>query len=310
MTTDNPATFQAMRELVEENFRPQQVVVPMPGGSQPLLPILLTPTGQALHRFNRRDFEAMATAPFERRGKATLQTVESFIAHVKRFADQDSAIFANFDGTAPSLLAVLDYHRAGAEAAPRWGLHRAEFNFPLSDQWKAWTGQNAKPMNMVEFALFLEDRVLDVLDVAADDPSLNADQQMYLRATGGSLASKTSLLAIASSLKVNETSKLTEARNLSSGEAQIQFQNTHETQVRGDLVKIPSAFVIAIPVFKGSPDHFRILARFRYRKADGGLKFWFELWNVDPTFDVAFREACRAVEAETTLPLLFGKPEA
>lgn len=308
MTTDNPATFQAMRELVEEQFRPQQQAVPFPDGPQ--LPILLHPTGQTLVKFTRAEFEAMADAPFERRGKATLQTVESFIAHVKRFADGDSAIFANFDRAAPSLLAVLDYHRAGATAAPRWGHHRADFNFPLSDQWKAWTGRDRKPMSMIEFALFLEDRVLDVQDIAADDPGLNADQRLYLKATGGSLAGKGSLLAISMSLKVNESSTVKEARNLTSGEAQIQFEDSHETQVRGDTVKMPSAFVIAIPVFKGATDFFRILARFRYRKTAEGLKFWYELWNVDATFDVAFREACEAVENETGLPLLFGKPEA
>lgn len=308
MTTDNPATFQAMRELVEEQFRPQLKAVPFP--DVPELPILLHPTGQTLTKFTRAEFEAMADAPFERRGKASLQTVESFIAHVKRFADGDSAIFANFDRAAPSLLAVLDYHRAGATAAPRWGHHRADFNFPLSDQWKAWTGRDRKAMSMIEFALFLEDRVLDVQDIAADDPGLNADQRLYLKATGGSLAGKGSLLAISLSLKVNESSTVKEARNLTSGEAQIQFEDSHETQVRGDTVKMPSAFVIAIPVFKGATDFFRILARFRYRKTNEGLKFWYELWNVDATFDVAFREACEAVENETGLPLLFGKPEA
>ncbi len=307
MTTETAATLSAMRDLIEAHFRPDQDVVPMPAGNE--LPFLLHAAGQTLHKFTLSDFEAMSAEPFERRGTAVLQTVESFIDHVKRFADPDSAIFANFDRQAPSLLAVLDYHRAGAEAKPRWGHHRARFDFPLSDQWKAWIGQNRKPMGMIEFALFLEDRVLDVLDVGVDDPDLNDEQRLYLKATGGSLAGKGSLLAIATSLKVNETSKVTEARNLTSGEAQIQFENSHETQVRGDLVKMPSAFVIGIPVFKGSADVFRILARFRYRKGEGGLKFWFELWNVDPTFDVAFREACDVVKTETGLQLLFGKPE-
>jgi len=306
--SDHPETFYAMRELIEEQFRPVQQAVPMPVGNH--LPVLLHPSGQTLTKFTRADFEAMADAPFERRGKATLQTVESFIAHVTRFADADSAIFANFDRKAPSLLAVLDYHRKTAEGKPRWGKHRADFNFPLSDQWLAWIDQNKKPMSMMDFALFLEDRVLDVLDVDPETNDLNEDQKLYLKATGGSLAGKGTLLAISTSLKVNETSILKEARNLTSGEVQIQFEDEHKTEVRGDIIKVPSAFIIAIPVFKGSPDRFRILARFRYRKASGGLTFWYELWNIDPTFDVAFREACDAVAATTELPVLFGKPEA
>jgi uncharacterized protein YfdQ (DUF2303 family) len=308
MTTETPATVQALRDLIEAHFRPDQGAVLRPADNA--LPFLLHPTGQTLTKFTRSDFEAMADAPFSRRGKAVLQTVESFIAHVKRFADPDSAIFANFDRQAPSLLAVLDYHRAGAEAAPRWGHHRAEFGFPLSDQWKAWTGRDRKAMSMIEFALFLEDRVLDVMDIALDDPALNDDQRLYLKATGGSLAGKGTLLAISTSLKVNESSQVKEARNLTSGETQIQFADEHQTEVRGDIVKLPSAFVIAIPVFKGSPDFFRILARFRYRKTSEGLRFWFELWNADATFDVAFREACQAVEQQTGLPVMFGKPEA
>jgi len=310
MASETSDTISAIRDLVQEHFIPTLDPVPRVGSDGNYLPVMLHPTGQTLTKFTRADFEAMADAPFERRGKATLQTVESFIAHVKRFADSDSVIFANFDRESPSLLGVIDYHCAGAESGPRWGRHRADFNFPLSDQWKAWVVRDRKPMTMMEFALFIEDRVLDVQDIDIESGDLNADQRLYLRATGGSLAGKGTLLAISTSLKVNETSAVKEARNLTSGETQIQFEDSHQTEVRGDTVKLPSAFVIAIPVFKGSKDFFRILARFRYRKTGEGLKFWYELWNVDATFDVAFREACALVESETGLPLLFGKPEA
>lgn len=43
--------------------------------------------------------------------------LESFIAHAKRFADGDSALFADPSPTAPRLTSVLDYHRARVKMA-------------------------------------------------------------------------------------------------------------------------------------------------------------------------------------------------
>ncbi len=99
-----------------------------------------------------------------------------------------------------------------------------------------------------------------------------------------------------------------EARNLSSGEGQLVFDSQH-VDADGKPLTVPNLFMICIPIFARG-DLYRLLARLRYRKANGGLVFWFELWRHDLAFEQAFAEACDKVAAATGLPLFIGAPEA
>jgi hypothetical protein len=68
-------------------------------------------------------------------------------------------------------------------------------------------------------------------------------------------------------------------------------------------------FFISIPVFaKG--EYYRIAARLRYRKTAEGVKFWYDLWRPDLSFDHAFTEAVGKVDAATPATVFFGAPEA
>src|SRR4051812_4614409 len=106
------------------------------------------------------------TNPERRKGTAQLGDLASFIAHVIRFKDEDSVLFADPTVTAPKLTAVLDYHRKGPTADPRFLQHRAIYPFPLSDEWKAWKAKDGQEISQQEFAEFLEDRISDVADPA------------------------------------------------------------------------------------------------------------------------------------------------
>lgn len=249
-------------------------------------------------------FSSYRDTPIRRTGTAALTDLDSLIEHVNRFKDEDSILYASDDRSAPSITAVLDYHRAGADASPRFGRHRAKFAFPLSDEWKAWNAANKKPLRMVEFAAFLEDRIIDVLD---DSEGLPDDMARFVKAIGGNIASPTKLMEISVGLKVNEKSAVAETVNLSSGEGEITFASQH-TDGAGKPLRVPNLFLIGVPVFKNGPA-YRIACRLRYRKADGGLVFWYELWREDRVFDDAFREAVARTKADTGLPVLMGTPE-
>lgn len=67
--------------------------------------------------------DARAATPRARMGTAQHDELDSFIAHVNRFKDNASAIFADIQ--AVRLTAVLDYHPSGPSGA-RWGRHRPE----------------------------------------------------------------------------------------------------------------------------------------------------------------------------------------
>lgn len=298
--------IEAVRRLVEDHTTAKHIALfdPLTGDSAPAYIC-----GDGIARIDPGVFEGYAANPRFRHGTAQFTQIESLIGHVNRFKDEDSVLFAIEDRTKPSITAVIDYHRAGtiAEAEARFGKHRAVFPFPLSDEWTAWQDQDKKPMAMADFAAFLEDRIVDVLDMIPGEDSLPEDMQKFVNAIGGRIASPSRLLELSVGLKVHEKSNVSEAVNLATGEAQIQFVSEH-VDGSGAPLKVPNLFLIGIPVFKNG-QFYRLAARLRYRKTPGGLAFWYELWRADRVFDHAFRDGCERARVETDLPLLFGTPE-
>ncbi len=294
------------RELVEAYIKPVLTSISDPTGGV-VAPFAMTPGGAQV--IPAKAFDDYRPQPVRRIGVAHLTSLDSIIAHALRFKDEDSAIFANDDRKAPSLTVVLDYHRIGADSDPRFGQHRAHFAFPLSDEWTAWTEQDGQQMRMVEFAEFLEDRIIDVLYVIPEEDELSDDLKKFINAGGGeaTIATPQRLVELARGLQVHESSAVREVRNLSTGEAQISFTSEH-TDANGEPLRIPGLFLIGIPVFRNGPI-YRIAARLRYRKTPTGVVFWYDLWRTDRVFDHAFKESCERAEVETELPLFFGKPE-
>lgn len=244
--------------------------------------------------------------PERRTGTATLTRLDSFIAHIMRFKDADSIVFARDDRNTPALTAVLDYHREGSESDPRFGKHRTVFNFPLSDEWKVWQKFDKHQMDQREFAEFIEDRIVDI-EFVEDIDSLSEEMQRYIGTTNaGRIATPTRMHELSTNLEVYENSVIKQVQKLQTGEAQIRFESEH-VDAAGAPVDIPALFIICIPVF-AHDGYYRIVARLRYR-ATGGLKFWYELWRTDLVFDDAFDKACERVKIETELPLLVGSPE-
>lgn len=297
------------RRLVEDYVKAEIVTI-----SEPVtgLRVAAVRSGNSITPLGPQAFDAYRDEPLRRRGTATVTSLDSLIDHINRFKDPGSAVFANDDRAAPSLTAVIDYHNAGpdSDAAPRFGEHRSVFAFPVSDEWNAWNGQNAQPMAMADFAAFLENRIIDVLYLIPSEDSLPEDVQRLIDTLGGdtTVATPNKLMELARGLQINENAVVQEAVNLATGEGIVRFQSEH-TDEHGQPVKVPSIFLIGIPVFRNGP-LYRIAARLRYRKSGGRLTFWYELWRTDRTFDHAFKEAVERVRVETELPVLFGKPEA
>ena len=265
----------------------------------------------------RHELGDWRTGPERLQGTATLTRLESLIEHVNRFKDDDSVIYASEDRSNPKLTAVLNYHErrntpfseVGEEIStevprPRWGDHRAVFNFPISDEWKAWTGANTKWFSMPDFAKFIEDRIIDVSD---DHANLPADLADLVKRTNGKIASSARLMELSVNLEVFEGSKAGQKINLQSGEAAFEMTSEHVDKA-GKKLSIPGMFVIRIPVFKHDVA-YRLGARLRYRKTGDGLVFSYELFRHDAAFDDAVKNAAETVAERTELPLFFGSPE-
>lgn len=255
--------------------------------------------------------EEFRQRPAQRTGKATAQTLASFIALTVRHMDDDSAVFADMTWTAPKFTAVIDYHRRAMEEhgeavadighEPRWLKHTIGYTFPLGEDWKLWVEQNGKPMKQGDFAAFIEDRIAD-LSAATDSEK---DELEYLFKC--KIADPFEVLQLSRGLSISVDAKVTRAQNLTTGEAEIQYSEVHNDS-GGQKLTVPGLFMVALPVFYGGAP-VRLPARLRYRVSGGNIVWFFQLWRPDVYVTEQIRKDRDAVAVETGLPVYEGAPE-
>lgn len=261
-------------------------------------------SGKASLKSVKAFLDEYRTAPERREGTATLTTLASFCDHVKRFMDDHSVIFADVENRKDAkLIAVIDYHMKTFAGAPRFGKHRGVYQFPLSEEWKAWDKVDGKEMDQRAFAQHIEDRILDIMPPAEAGKFV----QDFAANLGGSLASAQRMKELADGISIRVDTAVTNTQNLSTGEGQINFQETHGAEGGGPL-KVPKGFAIGIPVFKGG-DVYSMPVRLRYRKHENKILWMFLLYRSDRVWDDAIKIACDFAHAETGRQLLYGRPE-
>jgi uncharacterized protein YfdQ (DUF2303 family) len=244
------------------------------------------------------------TAPERKVGTAYLHEPESFVNHVNRMKDIHTALFASCDPEKPRVTAVYDYHQI--DGAPRFMLHRGVYPFPLSDEWKAWTAHNGirKAMDQEQFAEFLEDRAPDLCQ-----PGLAGKKTTeYVDALECSLATPGQIVALARGLSVRVEHNVVNAVKLASGETQMQWKEEHR-DVNGEALRIPGAFLIAIPIFVGGEANV-LPVRLRYRVRDGSVTWFYELALVELLFREAINTELAKIHAGVELPIYIGTPES
>lgn len=263
--------------------------------------------------------------PLRRKGTARLSDLDSIIAWANRFKSEDSALFANPDMDAPSLTCIADYHvRGPATVDPQKGdplarhcHHRAVYNFPLSDEWLAWTGAAGEPMEKDDFGEFIEANAKDIMDptpaitkAAVSDSNEPFENRLIETAKRieGRYGQLTELLTISKRFHVYESNELKVVSNRDTGEREIQFLNEHKT-ADGAPVKIPNLIIIAIPVFRGGPI-YRMPVRFRYRTMGAALHFTLTIYNPEKAFTASLQESIDIAVERTELPAFMGAPEA
>jgi hypothetical protein len=248
--------------------------------------------------------------PRRKEGIAVLQTLDSFSSHVTRHRTDNSAIFADRFGEKPKLLCIFDYHPkfpakdgSPTDGKADWCRHKARYDFPLSDEWGAWVARSGKEFGQEEFAEFIEQRVYDLMDTG----KASDDIREYAELLGMSLASPSRMVELSRGLSVHVGKRVQNHANLGSGEATISYVTEHSGP-DGAPLKIPGAFLVAIPVFRAG-ERFQILVRLRYRVRGGVVSWLYELTRAQDVFDTAFDEACEKAAEDTELPLFVGSPE-
>lgn len=279
-------------------------VISVERGSIAKAAILSIPEGRTLESV-KKYLDDYLDFPERRMGTSQHTTLDSFIASTDRFKDAHSAIYLDdLNRAQPVLVAVFDYHEPIADDGhARYGVHRAQYAFPVSDEWKAWTGAVGKQMSQTDFATFLEDRIAEVLTPDAAGASVRD----FAQTVGITLATPQRLVELSKGLQVSVDRKVANAVNLSTGEAQFNFVETHNDR-DGAPLKVPNGFAIGIPVFRNGV-RYPIPVRLRYRVKEGAVLWSIALSNLDKYFEDAISEAATIVAEKTLLTVFRGRPE-
>lgn len=300
---------QAIIDAVERLVQPTEIQLEDDEQGRPR--VIALPKGLELKSLKPFEDERRER-PERRSGTAHHTTLASFCAAVTRFSDPHSAIFADDNPKAPRLTAVFDYHEANTrdengkllvEGDARFGQHRAVYAFPLSQEWLAWT-RLPESLSQRDFAEFLEEHVANVMD----PERVGEGTRELAEQLGITIASPSQLLTLSRGLAVRVESKVVQANNLSTGEMEIQYEETHKDRAGGGPLKVPSGFVLSIPVFRGGAP-YAIVARLRYRVQGAAITWRIMLHRADDALRDAFGEACEEAE-KTGVPLFYGSPES
>lgn len=257
------------------------------------VPCAVSPSGAVTPLKNVLEIaQSLATAPLRRKGTSTHTELASFIAHINRFKDGDSAVFADIDGV--KLTAVLDYHKTGPIEmnGQRWGEHRSVYACPLSEQWKRWTEHDGDQMSQDAFAQFIEDHMDDLAS-----PSGNGEDK--------DLPMPSDVLTMARNLVINSRGAFSRSINPTTGESSLVCKDEHDVSTS---TKIPRAFLLGIPVFAAGRG-YRVEARMRMNVGGGRAMFSYVLYRREEILRDAFDEVRTIVADKTALPLFAGSPE-
>lgn len=240
--------------------------------------------------------------PVRRRGSAHFDRQDSFEEHTNRFKSAHSTLWAQRgDRSDSTLTSVLNYHQAG-DGLPEFGDHRGVYTFPVTDEWKAWLGSDGEVMSQGQFAAFIEEHLVNVIDPNKAPDMLAALEELDLL-----VAKPADLLQMSRGMRVHESAEVTNAQNLTSGETEFVF-NVEHRDATGNKLKVKNAFVVRFPIFQGG-EEFSLLAFLRYRVQSGRVSWFYALHKAEQVFDQAFEFACEEAQKATGLPLFFGKPE-
>lgn len=245
--------------------------------------------------------EAWREHPARRKGTATVNTLASLSALVKRHMTADSVVFCATSWPSPSITAVINYHELAANGKAQFGDHRINYPFPLTDEFKAWAEQDGKAMKQADFASFIEERVAE-LALATSQEETEFGQLFQTK-----MANPGEMLALSRGLEIHVAGTVKQNVRLQSGEGSIMFEEEHRDSNNQPVV-VPGLFMISVPAFlDGEP--VRLPARLRYRVSGGSIAWFYQLYRWKELLRDRVISDVRTVGNDTGLPVYEGSPE-
>lgn len=243
--------------------------------------------------------EKYRLVPERRRGTAQATTLQSFIDLINYHKDESSALFAKAAWPGPSLTAIVDYHKV--DKKPRHLDHRIVYEFPVTDEFKAWIDFDGKPFTQGEFAAFIEEHAAELAS------PFDKERADYTSLFKTDFATPTMMITLSRGLQVNVEAVVKNHVTLQSGEGEIQFVEEHVDK-KGDKLKVPGLFMVSVPAFlDGEP--LRLPARLRYRVGGGKVTWFYQLYRWKFWLRDRVQQDLGVVERETAIKAFEGSPE-
>lgn len=301
--TENGAVIDLAQRLA--TLEDVEVIGPRGDGmaGTPARRVLVIPDGKKVTSL-KPFLDEYAERPDRKKGTAEILSLASLIEHANTFKGASTVVFVDDNPEKPSVTVVYDYNEAGPDGRPCFGQHRARYEFPVSEEWKAWVQGAGRELDQGAFAEHLEDHLLDLVPIE-DHGDTARDMADRL---GVRLASPADLLELSKGLTLTVGRRVKQRVNMASGEAEIAFEEEH-TDEAGERVKIPGAFVVGLPVFRHG-ERYQLPVRLRYRARAGAAVSWmFVPHREEVVYEHAMKEAAAKVAEDTQLPLFWGRPE-
>lgn len=287
-------------QLARASSEPTLVMIPTAGlgpGLPAQVPVLFDRNDQRVIDL-QSSISAARQAPARRKGTATVETLRSLIDLVNRHKDASSVIFGTTSWPKPKLTAVLNYNTS---TDPHWNDHRVLYEFPLTEEFKAWIDSDGKPMEQAAFAMFLEEHAAELA------APFDGEVQEYEGLFKERFATPADLIALARHLEVFVGSKVKQGVRLQTGERVVEFTEEH-SNAKGEPVDIPGVFMVSVPAFLDG-DAIRIPARLRYRIKGGEIVWFYRLYRWQFWLRDKVQRDLAKVGKDTSLPVFEGVPE-
>lgn len=198
------------------------------------------------------------------RAVAVFFDLKSLIEYVNQFKLANTIALYRIDTTTGCIAVGFDYHHRPGTASdggePEWLTHRAEFPFPKSPQWDAWSRKEGSKMSQGEFVEFFEENADDIMDPAP-----------------------ARLLEALRAFEVTRTAQFRSVANNRTGAIQFRYEETDaaaggEGRPTGQMGEalLPAEFKLRLPLFQGG-DVYEIPCRLRWRLERGKLDLLFAI---------------------------------
>ncbi|MFJ4009416.1 DUF2303 family protein [Streptomyces sp. NPDC090026] len=243
---------------------------------------LVTPDGAA-HRLDLTGPQFTGVPP-RKTGTTTVRDVDSFLAYFDKHCTGSSEVYA--DAERRTITAVLDAH--GTED-PGWSEHRLRLELRETTAWRAWLGIDGRLMPQAEFAEFIEDNLVDLVEPSA-----------------------ATMLELAESFEATTTAEFQSSQRLDSGQRKFSYVEDVQAKAghRGDIV-IPATLTLALRPFEGA-EPYKVIARFKYRLEKGDLRLGIKVERPGDILAAAFADLRTLVDngIPESITVLNGSPVA